>query len=80
LHPEAIGHATWLLVFLHSHGVSPLEIFLMAISQSPQFRNEQRFVTHQAAYAPKWNCFTVPQLLANPLGLAISLLRASRRN
>ena len=31
-----------LLVFLHSHGVSPLEIFLMAISQSPQFPNQQR--------------------------------------
>jgi hypothetical protein len=42
LHPKVIGHATWLPVFLHSHGVSPLEIFLMAISQSPQFRNEQR--------------------------------------
>jgi hypothetical protein len=37
-----IGQATWLLVFLHSHSVSPLEIFLMAISQSPQFPNEQR--------------------------------------
>jgi hypothetical protein len=34
--------ATWLLVFLHSHGVSPLEIFLIAVSQSPQFPNEQR--------------------------------------
>jgi hypothetical protein len=42
LHPKAIGHATWLAVFLYSHGISPLEIFLMATSQSPQFRNEQR--------------------------------------
>jgi hypothetical protein len=42
LHPKVIGHATWLPVFLYSHGISPLEIFLMAISQSPQFRNEQR--------------------------------------
>ena len=29
LHPKIIGHATWLPVFLHSHGISPLEIFLM---------------------------------------------------
>jgi hypothetical protein len=42
LHPKVIGQATWLPVFLHSHDVSPLEIFLMAISQSPQFRNERR--------------------------------------
>jgi len=42
LRPKAIGQATWLPVFLHSHRISPLEIFLMAISQLPQFRNEQR--------------------------------------
>jgi hypothetical protein len=27
LHPKVIGQATWLPVFLHSHGVSALEIF-----------------------------------------------------
>ena len=29
LHPKVIGQATWLPVFLHSHDVSPLEIFLI---------------------------------------------------
>jgi hypothetical protein len=41
LHPKGIGQATWLPVFLRSHGVSPLEIFLMGISQRIR-----------AAYAP----------------------------
>jgi hypothetical protein len=27
LRPKAIGKATWLPVFLHSHGISPLEDF-----------------------------------------------------
>jgi hypothetical protein len=39
---KVIGQAASLPVFLHNHGVSPLEIFLMAISQSPQIRDEQR--------------------------------------
>jgi hypothetical protein len=42
LHPKVTGQATWLPVFLRGHGFSPLQIFLMAISQSPQFRDEQR--------------------------------------
>ena len=42
LHPYVIRQVAWRPAFLHSHGISPLEIFLMAISQSPQFRNEQR--------------------------------------
>jgi hypothetical protein len=41
LHPKVIGQAASLPVFLHNHGVSPLEIFPMAISQSPQI-DEQR--------------------------------------
>jgi hypothetical protein len=42
LHPKVIGQAIWLPDLLHSHDISPLQISLMAISQSPQFPNEQR--------------------------------------
>jgi hypothetical protein len=42
LQPKVIRQATWRPVFLHSHGVSPLKTFLMTISPSPQFPNEQR--------------------------------------
>jgi hypothetical protein len=36
LHPKVIRQTTWLPVFLRSHGVSPLETFLMMIPPSPK--------------------------------------------
>jgi hypothetical protein len=81
LRPKAIGKATWLPVFLHSHGISPLEIFLRW-----RFRSYRNFAMNSDCDAsaqltpPQWNCFAVGQFLANALGLPLSLLRASRRN